>query len=101
MTDEAIDNLEADLLTDLYNPHAPGFFSAYLHGRKHPDLRFLVRPRGAFPGMSGTPEEVAVINLDPASQPGGYLVLIASGKGARSPHSEFRREQSHRAGRSL
>ena len=24
-----MDNLEADLLTDLYNPKAPGFFSAY------------------------------------------------------------------------
>jgi hypothetical protein len=63
LTSDAMDNIEADLLADLYNPRAPGFFSAYLHGRKHSDLRFHVRPRGAFPEMS-TPEEVAVINLD-------------------------------------
>jgi len=63
LTSDAMDNIEADVLADLYNPRAPGFFSAYLHGRKHSDLRFHVRPRGAFPEMS-TPEEVAVINLD-------------------------------------
>jgi hypothetical protein len=75
LTDESMDNLEADLLTDLYNPHAPGFFSAYLHGRKHSDLRFHVRPRGAFPGMMGTPEEVAVINLDPQGNQEGIWYL--------------------------
>ena len=55
VTDEVMDNLEADLLTDLYNPHAQGFFNAYLHGRKHSDLRFRVRPRGALPALSDTP----------------------------------------------
>jgi hypothetical protein len=74
LTDEAMDNIEADLLTDLYNSHAPGFFSAYLHGRKHSDLRFHVRPRGAFPGMT-TPEEVAVINLDPLQPQEGVWYL--------------------------
>ena len=61
---DSMDNVEADLLADLYNSNQPGFFSAYLHGRKHSDLRFHVRPRGAFPEL-GTPEEVALINLDP------------------------------------
>jgi hypothetical protein len=75
LTDESMDNLEADVLTDLYNPHAPGFFSAYLHGRKHSDLRFHVRPRGAFPGMMDTPEEVAVINLDPQANQEGIWYL--------------------------
>jgi hypothetical protein len=74
LTDESMDNLEADLLTDLYNPHAPGFFSAYLHARKHSDLRFYVRPRGAFPGMT-SPEEVAVINLDPEAKEEGVWYL--------------------------
>jgi len=71
---DAMDNIEADLLTDLYNPHAPGFFSAYFHGRKHSDLRFHVRPRGAFPEMT-TPEEVALIDLDPAQPQEGVWYL--------------------------
>ena len=75
LTGESTDNLEADVLTGLYNPHAPGFFSAYLHGRKHSDLRFHVRPRGAFPGMMDTPEEVAVINLDPQGNQEGIWYL--------------------------
>jgi hypothetical protein len=80
LTNESMDNLEADILTDLYNPHAPGFFSAYLHGRKHSDLRFHVRPRGAFPGMMGTPEEVAVINLDPQANQEGIWYLSHLGR---------------------
>jgi Carboxypeptidase regulatory-like domain len=44
---EAVDNVEADILSDLYNPRRAGFFSAYMFGRKHGDLRFHVRPRGA------------------------------------------------------
>ena len=71
---DAMDNIEADLLTDLYNPHAVGFFDAYLHGRKHSDLRFFVRPRGAFPELT-TPEEVAVINLDPQQPQEGVWYL--------------------------
>jgi hypothetical protein len=52
LTSESMDNLEADLLADLLNPRQPGFFSAYLHGRKHSDLRFHVKPRGVIPGMA-------------------------------------------------
>src|SRR5271157_1698106 len=43
LTSESMDNLEADLLADLLNPRQPGFFSAYLHGRKHSDLPFHVK----------------------------------------------------------
>jgi hypothetical protein len=75
LNDDAMDNVEADLLTDLYNSKAPGFFDAYLHGHKHSDLRFEVRPRGAFPAMMDTPEEVAVINLDPMAQQEGIWYL--------------------------
>jgi hypothetical protein len=74
LTDVSMDNLEADVLADLYNPHATGFFSAYFHGRKHSDLRFHVRPRGAFPELA-TPEEVAVINLDPEATQEGIWYL--------------------------
>jgi hypothetical protein len=76
---DSMDNVEADLLADLYNAHQAGFFSAYLHGRKHSDLRFHVRPRGAFPEL-GTPEEVALINLDPEAPQEGiwYLSHLAT-----------------------
>jgi hypothetical protein len=80
LTNESMDNLEADLLTDLYNPHATGFFSAYLHGRKHSDLRFHVSPRGAFPALEDTPEEVAVINLDPEANQEGVWYLSHLGR---------------------
>ena len=73
MSDQ-MDNVEADILADLYNPRQPGFFSAYLHGRKHSDLRFHMRPRGAFPEMA-TPEEVALINLDPEAPQEGIWYL--------------------------
>ena len=40
-------NLDAELLAELYNPAGAGPFRAYIHGRKRDDLRFLVVPRGA------------------------------------------------------
>ena len=73
LTSESMDNLEADLLADLLNPKQPGFFSAYLHGRKHSDLRFHVKPRGVMPEMA--PEEVGVINLDPGGEQEGIWYL--------------------------
>src|SRR5579862_5263157 len=50
---EQMDNVEADVLTDLYNPQRPGFFSAYIHGKKYNDLRFHVRSRGGLPTLDG------------------------------------------------
>jgi hypothetical protein len=76
---EDMDNVEADLLTDLYNPAHPGFFSAYLHGRKHSDLRFHLKPRGALTQLS-TPEEVALINVDPGDAQEGVWVLSHRGE---------------------
>jgi hypothetical protein len=63
LNSESGDNIEADILADLYNASQPGFFNAWLHGRKHSDLRFFVRPRGAAQFLP-SPEEVAVMNLD-------------------------------------
>jgi len=79
LTSESIDNVESDILADLYNPKRPGFFSAYIFGRKHGDLRFLVRPRGAIPQLL-SPEEVAVLNADPGANDEGiwYLAHYAS-----------------------
>ncbi len=75
--DEDIDNLDAELLTGLYNPRLPGFFRAYIKGQKHSNLRFAVRPDGQ-DGL--TPEEVILENHDPDRDQGGtwYLAHLAS-----------------------
>jgi hypothetical protein len=74
LTWESIDNVESDILADLYNPKRPGFFSAYIFGRKHGDLRFHVRPRGVLPQLPA-PEEVAVLNVDPNADDEGIWYL--------------------------
>jgi hypothetical protein len=62
---ENMDNVDADVLTAVYNPSHPEFFNAYLHGEKHRGLRFFLRTRvGAVPQIN-SPEEVALINYDP------------------------------------
>jgi aminopeptidase N len=63
LTGEDMDNVDADVLGDLYNPRRGGAFSAYIRGAKYGDLRFHLRPRGAIPGI-GSPEEVALVNLN-------------------------------------
>lgn len=70
---ESVPNFEADLLGELYNPKYAGSFAAYIHGRKHSHLRFLVKPSGAVPDLS--PEEVALINLDPGGKEDGIWYL--------------------------
>jgi hypothetical protein len=65
------DNIEAETLTDLYNPQQAGFFDAFIHGRKYDDLRFYLIPRGA----DDTPEEVALINHDPGKNEDGTWYL--------------------------
>ena len=74
LTSEDIDNVEADLLADLYNPAQAGFFSAYLHGKRFAGLRFHVKPRGVL-AMLPAPEEVAVIDYDPEAQQEGIWSL--------------------------
>ncbi|MDT8070818.1 MAG: M1 family aminopeptidase [Terriglobia bacterium] len=64
LTDETMDNVDADVLAAIYNPAHPMFFNAYIHGKKHKDLRFFLRMRvGALPQLD-SPEEVALINCD-------------------------------------
>ncbi len=53
------ENLEAELLADLYNPKLAGAFNAYFFGKKRNDLRFHARPRGALDC-----EEVVLLNAD-------------------------------------
>lgn len=72
----SIPNLDAQVLTELYNPAQAGSFMVLLHGRKHPQLRFLLRPQGAIPGFG--PEEVALVNMDPGGQQDGIWYLAHS-----------------------
>jgi Peptidase family M1 domain/Carboxypeptidase regulatory-like domain len=72
---ESMDNVDADVLAAIYNPAHPEFFNAYLRGRKHKDLRFLLRNRvGAIPQLN-SPEEVACINDDPDGMDDGVWYL--------------------------
>jgi hypothetical protein len=62
---ETMDNVDADVLSAVYNRAHPEFFNAYIRGKKHKDLRFFVRNRvGALPQLDSS-EEVGLINFDP------------------------------------
>lgn len=69
-----IDNIEAELLTELYNPARGKSFVAYIRGGDHEDLRYIVRPRGALHQML-TPEEVALVHLNPGNEAEGIWYL--------------------------
>jgi aminopeptidase N len=86
-------NLEAELLRELYNPSARGSFRAFIKGKKHSDLRFLLNPNGAIPEVS--PEEVALLNIDPGGDQSGiwYLTHTREEWNARKASSN----ESHRA----
>jgi hypothetical protein len=78
--DASMDNVDADVLASIYNPAHPPFVNAYIHGRKHKDLRFFMRTRvGALPQID-SPEEVALINYDPEAMDDGiwYLAHLQS-----------------------
>jgi len=69
-----MDNIEADLLATSIIPAPPASSARIFMDASTRDLRFLVRPRGAVPEMS-SPEEVAVINLDPDGAQEGIWYL--------------------------
>src|SRR5262245_14972651 len=71
---EDVENIDATTLGYLYNPKRAPFFSAYIYGKRHDDLRFHVRPYGAMPQMM-SPEEVALINYDVAGKEEGVWYL--------------------------
>jgi hypothetical protein len=90
---EDVENLEALTLSYLHNPNRAPFFSAYIFGKKHGDLRFHIRPHGALPQML-SPEEVALINYDVAGKEEGvwYLSHLESEwKGGAASSSEDKR----------
>jgi len=68
-----IDNLDANLLRDLYTPSRTTFL-AYMHGRKREDLRYIVNQSGAIPSLP-SPEEVALINYDPGGDHEGIWYM--------------------------
>jgi len=61
---ESFENVDAEMLVDLYNPRRAGAFNAYINGQKHHDLRFHMRPWGVFKDLLTSPEEVALLNED-------------------------------------
>jgi hypothetical protein len=72
---ETMDNVDADVLAGIYNEAHPDFFNAYIHGKKHKDLRFFLRRRvGAMPQLDSS-EEVALINYDPGGMEDGVWYL--------------------------
>jgi len=71
---EDVENIDATTLSYLYNPKRAPFFSAYIFGKSHDDLRFHVRPYGAVPQLL-SPEEVALINYDVAGKEEGVWYL--------------------------
>ena len=79
LENEYVKNQEAETLGELYNPREAGSFSAYIRGNRHPDLRFWINRRGAMPYLP-SPEEVALVNLDPNGEQDGiwYLTHYAS-----------------------
>ncbi len=71
LEDDTIDNVDADLLSSIYNPRHPAFLNAYMTGTPHKDLRFFIRTRtGAIPQL-GSPEEVALINCNGSAMDDG------------------------------
>ncbi len=89
-----MDNVDADLLAAVYNPSHPPFVNAYIHGKKHKDLRFFVRTRvGALPQFN-SPEEVTLLNYDQEAMDDGvwYLAHLQSEyAGHQASSSEDRR----------
>jgi hypothetical protein len=81
MSGARIPNLEAQVLAELYDPAHAGSFTALIHGSKHSRLRFLLRPEGALPSLG--PEEVALLNIDPAGQQDGLLYLAHTAREIR------------------
>ena len=73
---ETMDNVDADLLSAIYNRrNHPDFINAYIHGKKHKDLRFFLRTRVGAVSQLDSPEEVGLINYDPEGMEDGIWYL--------------------------
>ena len=74
MMGENVANVDADLLGELLNPRQAGSFQAFLHGNKLNDLRFIFNMNSALPQLP-SPEEVALVNLDPGGERDAFLYM--------------------------
>ena len=95
-----MDNLEADVLTDLYNPK-PLVSSAPTYTARSIPTCDSKYGRAALSPSYATPEEVAVINVDPEATQEGIWYLSHLVQEIRRQHRQFGREQEYGAGRSL
>jgi hypothetical protein len=89
LEDATIDNVDADVLSSVYNPKHPPFFNAYIRGISHKDLRFFIRSRvGALPQLD-SPEEVALVNCNGAEMDDGiwYSEHLLSERQAHTANS--------------
>jgi hypothetical protein len=77
-----VDNIEAEVLGELYSPSKPGLFAAYMAGQNYKDLRFHIRPRGALRFLPAT-DEVALLSIDPNEERDGILYLAHLGGALR------------------
>jgi len=86
--DDDVPNIEAEVLAQLYNGETGGF-RAFIHGKKHAGLRFILDPHGALPEMPA-PEEVALLNYATAQDADGIWYLshlvteVAAGRASSS-----------------
>jgi hypothetical protein len=71
-------NVDAEILADLYNPKQPGFFTAYMRGKKYDDLRFFFKPRGVIQELG--PEEVG-LTYDDIGKPEAGIWYLAHSSG--------------------
>ncbi len=74
-------NVDAEILADLYNPKQPGFFDAYMRGKKYDDLRFFFKPRGVIQDLG--PEEVG-LTYDDIDKPEAGIWYLAHSSGEYS-----------------
>ena len=85
LSDDDVPNSEADLLAQLYNGEGGGF-RAFIHGKKHSQLRFILDPRGALPAMPA-PEEVALLNYATLEPEDGIWYLAHQASELASGHA--------------
>jgi hypothetical protein len=83
--DDDVPNSEADLLAQLYNGETGGF-RAFIRGKKHSHLRFILDPRGALPAMPAQ-EEVALLNYDTLQPEDGIWYLSHQASELASGHA--------------
>jgi Peptidase family M1 domain len=82
------ENIEAEILADLYNPKLAGAFNAFLFGKKRNDLRLEIRPRGALDC-----EEVFLLNADVYNEQAGILYsghLVSEYKNGTASSDEYK-----------